>query len=48
MFVGCKANYAAHHLAKLAAWMGIERQWLGEIPGCILEIIRGEQFVLSF
>ena len=45
-FVGRQANFAAHHLAKLAAWMGIKRQWLREISGCISETIREKQSVI--
>jgi hypothetical protein len=38
-FVGCEANFTAHNFSKLAARLGIERKWLGEIPVCISEII---------
>ena len=47
-YVGRQANSAAHNLAKLAARMGINRLWLGEIPDCISEIIRREQSVILF
>ena len=47
-FVGRNTNFASHNIAKLEAEMGIEREWLGEIPGCISEIIRREQSVISY
>jgi ribonuclease HI len=46
--VGHQANSAAHSLAKLAACMGLNRLWPREIPNCISEIIRREQFLISF
>jgi hypothetical protein len=45
-FVGRQANFVAHHLAKLVGRMGIERQWLGEIPNCISKTIWGKQSVI--
>ncbi|XP_059436766.1 uncharacterized protein LOC132169828 [Corylus avellana] len=44
-YVNRNANFAAHHIAKMAANVGIEKEWLGEIPDCISEIIRKEQSV---
>jgi ribonuclease HI len=45
-YVSREANFAAHNLAKLAAILGLERQWMDEIPDFISEIIRGEQVSL--
>ena len=39
-FVKRDANGAAHSLAKLAAQVGLDRKWLGDIPDCISDIIR--------
>jgi ribonuclease HI len=47
IYVGRKGNNVAHNLAKLAASMGLERQWRDECPDCISEIIREEQIALS-
>jgi ribonuclease HI len=41
-----EANFVAHNLAKLAAFLGLGRQWVDEIPNCISEIIRVEQVAL--
>lgn len=46
-FVSREANFAARNLAKLAAQMGLNRTWLGEISDCISEIIRVEQIAVS-
>jgi ribonuclease HI len=46
-FVKRDANGAAHSLMKLAAQVGLERKWRGEILDYISEIIRVEQFDLS-
>jgi hypothetical protein len=45
-YVSREANFAARNLAKLAAILGLERQWMDEIPDFISEIIRGEQVSL--
>jgi ribonuclease HI len=45
-YVSREANFAAHNLAKLAAILGLERQWMDDIPDFISEIIRGEQVSL--
>jgi ribonuclease HI len=45
-YVSREDNFAAHNLAKLAALLGLERQWMNEISDCILEIILGEEVVL--
>jgi ribonuclease HI len=44
-FVGRKANSAAHLVATLGAQKSVAREWLGEIPDCILEVIKSEQSV---
>ena len=38
-FVKRDANGTTHSLAKLAAQVGLERKWRGEIPDCISKII---------
>ena len=45
-YVGRSANFAAHNIAKLAANMGINKEWSGEIPNCISDVIRREQSVI--
>jgi hypothetical protein len=47
IYVGREGNNVAHNLAKLAARMGLERQWRDEYPDCISEIIQEEQIALS-
>ena len=44
-FVGRNANFAAHIIATQAAQLSVAREWLGEIPDCILEVIQREQSV---
>jgi ribonuclease HI len=44
-YVRRNVNFAAHHIAKMAVNVGIDKEWLGEIPDCILNIIQGEQSV---
>jgi ribonuclease HI len=44
-FVGRNANFAAHIIAIQAAQISVAREWLGEIPDCILEVIQREQSV---
>jgi hypothetical protein len=41
-FVGRKANSTAHLVATLGAQKSVAREWLGEIPDCILEVIKSE------
>jgi hypothetical protein len=38
-YVGREGNNVAHNLAKLAACLGLKRQWRDECRDCISEII---------
>jgi hypothetical protein len=44
-YVGHEGNNVAHNLAKLAACLGLKRQWRDECRDCISEIIRVEQMI---
>ena len=44
--MGRNSNFATHIIATQAAQLSVVREWLGEIPDYILEVIQREQSVI--